>query len=163
MIVRCSIVPFSRSPSRSDENASFVRATPLRSRCGLVQLVGDRVREHARVGRAARIFLRERGPLPVDLIEPHLHADLGAVLPHRANHHAIGAQLAPRFVGHGFERRRGRHVRVFLARDHVELALERHVVEQHFTQQLRDLTRLGVGRERNEVGHGELWRSAADR
>ncbi len=88
----CSIVPLQPLAIAIGREGELRARDTIEIPLRLVQLVGDRVREHARVGRAARIFLRERGALTADLIEPHLHADLRAILADRANHHAVGAR-----------------------------------------------------------------------
>ena len=66
----------------------------------LVDLVGHRVRVGARVAGRARVFTREHR-LPADDVEQaHLDLQARALLLHRADHQAVGAQLAPAIEGH---------------------------------------------------------------
>ena len=72
----------------------------------------------------------------------------------------VHAQLAPAIEGHVAHRPRRRDRRVGVARDHVELALEVQIVPEHFGDRLRDGRRVRVGRERDEVGHGDVGQAA---
>ena len=128
----------------------------------LVDLVGDRVREDARVGGRAAVFLRERRGLAGDVVQPHLDDDAGPRLAHRADDQALGAELAPAIERHGVDRRRHRDRGVGVARHHVELALEVEVGPQHLADRGGDRLALGIGRRGEEVGHGELRLAAAD-
>ena len=132
----------------------------------LMNFVRDRVRVQPRVGRRSGVLLAERLLLRVDLDQPHLHAHAVADLLHRADHEAVGVQLAPAGERHVGERRGPRNGGVGVARNQQELALEVQVVPQHLADRLRDRRRLGVGRERDEIGYGEPRRRgpfAADR
>ena len=89
------------------------------------------------------------------VIQAQLHANAGRHLLHGADHHAVGAELAPAIVRHRVDRRRRRNALVGVARNHVELALEIQIVPQHLADDARRLGRFAIVRKRQQIGHGD--------
>ena len=119
------------------------------------------------VGAGSRVLQRdpvvelsERHLARAHVEQPHLHPERVPVPLHRADDHAVGAELAPAIEGNVGGRLRLRNRAIRVARNQIELALEGEVVPQHFTEHLGGGDRFGVRRQRDEIGHGVVQRRA---
>ena len=116
---------------------------------------------YARGLPAEPVYSRENTDLPAaDVEQPNLNLEAGSFLLRRADHQPVGAQLAPPIERHVGHRAGDRNRAVGIARDHVELALEIQVVPEHLADGLRRRLRLGVSRQRKEIGHRVMRRRA---
>ena len=122
-----------------------------------MNLVRDGVRVRARIARVEILFGEDR-LTRAHVDEPDLHDGLAPRLLHGTKDNSVGAELAPGGKRHVVRTSGGRNRRVGVTRDHVELVLEVEVVPQHFTDRFCGFCSLG--RERDEIGHGETRRRA---
>ncbi len=142
-------------------NVSFVRATPAEIGLRLMDVVRDGVGGGARVPeRHVVVHASERDLARAYVEQAHLDLERVAGAPHRAFDDAVGAELAPAIVGDRVGRRNRLDRAVGVARNHVELALERQVVPQHLRDQLGGIGRFLVGGERDEIGDSVVRRGA---
>ena len=144
---------------RSDAKASLVRAMPRRLALRLVDLVRHRVRVDAGIGGRARCTRGRNSAAGrgrcIERISTRMPVWTRCTVPittpsapssrHRSN------GTSPIDSG-------GRNRLVRVARNHVELALEVHVVPQHLADHPRCLLNFLVGREGDEVWHGQARR-----
>ena len=159
-VARSRPCPCTRSPSRSEANVSLVRATPRSARC-CWWISSAIVCAKNRGLLAGPLYSRANTDCRDAHVEqPHLDPQAVGGLLHRADDEAVGAELAPAIERHVVERARRRDRRVGVARNQVELALEVQIVPEHLADRLRSRRCLGVGRERDEVGHRVLRRRA---
>ena len=153
---RFSTVPCTRSPSRSDENVSFVRATPLSARCCWCTSSAT-VWAKKRGLVAGPLYLAIEDRLSRAHVEqPHLEPQPVGRLLDRADQETVSAQLAPAVERHIGQRARRRNRCVGVARDQVELPLERQVLPEHRRDGAGGRRGLGIRRQREEIGHGVL-------
>ena len=101
---REAVGPFIRSPSRSEVNASLVRATPRQRPLLQVHLVRDRVGEEAGIVGAPAVLPGEDRLAARHLDQPDLDDDVGAVAADRPDQQAVGAELLPAIELHLVER-----------------------------------------------------------
>ena len=157
---RSATGPFIRSPSRSDENASFVRATP-RSAAAAGGSRRTTVCAYSRglPAQAPAVLLRQRGlaawrrrsAAPGPATPLALFCTVPTITP-------SAPSCFQRSSGNLIDRRPGGMRPVGVARNQVELPLEVQVVPQHLADGLRGGDGLRVVRQRDEVRHGVLRR-----
>ena len=101
----------------------------------LVNVVGNRVRRRARISqRDVVVDAAERDAAAAHAEQAHFHLKRIARPSHRSLDDGVGAKLAPAIEGDRIGCRRLLDGLVGVARNHVELALEREIVPQHFAR-----------------------------
>jgi len=127
-----------------------------------MNVVGNSVRAGARICHADAVVLFAQGQLTgADVEEPELDVKRITGPLYRCEHHSVGIQLAPTWEGNVGRGLRLRDGSVRVARNQIELALERQVIEEHLSHQLGGRYGLCVLRQRHKIRH-RIVKGSAD-